>query len=319
MFTDNIHVGCRGSFVLPDGSLDLKIGEALLLGKAQEFHRHVLKSVVGVHVLVGLDDVLQLIEEPFVDLGEVVDLIYRVAGAHSLGDHEDALVGRLPESLLQVGDLKLLVAHEAVRPLADHPEALLDGLLETAPDGHHLAHGLHRRTDLAGDTVELAEIPARNLADNVVKRRLEEGRSGLGHGFLEVEQAVAETEFGGHEGERIAGGLGGKRRGAAQTGVHLDHTVVHSVRVEGELHVALAHYPDVADNPDGKLAQEVVVIVGQGLGRSHDDALSGVDSERVEVLHVADSDTVVIAVADNFIFNLLPAFKRLFHKHLRRE
>ena len=149
MFTDNIHVGCRGSFVLPDGSLDLKIGEALLLGKAQELHRHVLKSVVGVHVLVGLHDVLQLIEEPFVDLGEVVDLIYRVAGAHSLGDHEYTLVGRLPESLLQVGDLEFLVADESVRPLADHPEALLDGLLEAAADGHNLAHGFHRGADFA--------------------------------------------------------------------------------------------------------------------------------------------------------------------------
>ena len=149
MFTDNIHVGCRGSFVLPDGSLDLKIGEALLLGKAQELHRHVLKSVVGVHVLVGLHDVLQLIEEPFVDLGEVVDLIYRVAGAHSLGDHEDAFVGRLPESLLQVGDLELLVADESVRSLTDHSESFLDGLLEAAADGHNLADGFHRGADFA--------------------------------------------------------------------------------------------------------------------------------------------------------------------------
>ena len=149
MFTDNIHVGCRGSFVLPDGSLDLKIGEALLLGKAQEFHRHVFKSVVGVYILVGLDDVLQLVQEPFVDLGEIVDLIYRVAGAHSLGDHEDAFVGRLPESLLQVGDLEFLVADESVRSLTDHSESFLDGLLEAAADGHNLADGFHRGADFA--------------------------------------------------------------------------------------------------------------------------------------------------------------------------
>ena len=65
----------------------------------------------------------------------------------------------------------------------------------------------------------------------------------------------------------------------------------------------------MADDLDGKFAQEIVVVVGQGLGRSHDDALSGVDSERVEVFHIADRDTVVITVADNFIFNFLPAFK----------
>ena len=43
------------------------------------------------------------------------------------------------------------------------------------------------------------------------------------------------------------------------------------------------------------------------------------DSERVEVLHVADGDTVVILVTDHLILNLFPALERLLHENLRRE
>ena len=101
-----------------------------------------------------------------------------------------------------------------------------------------------------GHAAELREVPARNLADYVVKRRLEKGRSGLGHGVLEVEQAVAQTEFGGHEGKRIARRLGGEGGRAAQAGVDLDYPVVEGIRVEGELDVTLAHYADVAHYAD---------------------------------------------------------------------
>ena len=149
IFTNLVHIGGDNSAVLPNRSLDLEIGEAFLLGKTEKFLRHILDLVVGVHILVGLDDVLQLVQEPFVDLGEIVDLIYSVAGTHCLGDHEYTLVGRLPESLLQVSDLEFLVADESVRSLTDHSESFLDGLLEAAADGHNLADGFHRGADFA--------------------------------------------------------------------------------------------------------------------------------------------------------------------------
>ena len=43
------------------------------------------------------------------------------------------------------------------------------------------------------------------------------------------------------------------------------------------------------------------------------------DAQRVEVLHVADSDAVVIAVAHHLILDLLPTLQALLYKHLRRE
>ena len=52
---------------------------------------------------------------------------------------------------------------------------------------------------------------------------------------------------------------------------------------------------------------------------SHHDALARMDAQRVEVLHVADGDAVVVAVAHHLVLYLLPASQRLLHQHLRRE
>ena len=42
-------------------------------------------------------------------------------------------------------------------------------------------------------------------------------------------------------------------------------------------------------------------------------------SERVEILHVADRDAVVVFVANYLILNLFPSFERLLHENLWRE
>ena len=88
------------------------------------------------------------------------------------------------------------------------------------------------------------------------------------------------------------------------------------MRVESILHVTLADDADVADNLDGEFAKHVVVFVGKSLRWSDYDTFAGVDTERVEVFHVADCDTVVKAVAHYFIFHFFPALERLFDEDL---
>ena len=75
----------------------------------------------------------------------------------------------------------------------------------------------------------------------------------------------------------------------------------------------------MAHDADGQFAQFVKFAVRQGLRGSDDDTLARVDAEGVEVLHVADGDAVVKAVAHHFIFNLLPTLEALLHEHLGRE
>ena len=43
------------------------------------------------------------------------------------------------------------------------------------------------------------------------------------------------------------------------------------------------------------------------------------DAQRIEVLHVAHGDAVVVSVAHHFVFYFLPSLQRLLHQYLRGE
>ena len=178
-------------------------------------------------LLINVDDMLQLLQEPLVDLGQLVNTVDGVFGKmHRLRDDEDALVGRLAKSRINVGNLQLLVLYEAVHALAYHAQAFLYGFLKRASDGHHLANRLHRRSQLFVDAVELGQIPTWNLANHIVEGRLKEGARGLGHAVLQFKEPVAHTQLGGHESQGIASGLGRQGRRAAQAGIDLDDAIV---------------------------------------------------------------------------------------------
>src|SRR5512136_794339 len=49
-------------------------------------------------------------------------------------------------------------------------------------------------------------------------------------------------------------------------------------------------------DPPGEVAQHLVLLVGERLGRGHGDRVAGVDAHRVEVLDRADDDEVVLRV-----------------------
>ena len=75
----------------------------------------------------------------------------------------------------------------------------------------------------------------------------------------------------------------------------------------------------MAHDLDGERTQLVILAIGQSLRRSDDDTLTRMDAQRVEVLHVADRDAVVVAVAHHLVLYLLPALEALLHQHLGRE
>ena len=217
-------------------------------------------------------------QEPAVDLGQFVYLIDRISGAECFGDDEDAGISRFVQRLVDVGNHQLLVLYEAVHALPDHTQALLDGFFESTSDSHYFADGFHTRSQLAGHTVELAQVPTRDLADHIVESRLKESARRLRHRVLQVEEAVTQTQLSCHESQRIAGCLRCQRRRTGKAGVHLDHPVVLAFGVESVLYVTFAHNTDMADDPDSQFTQFMIFTVGQRLRRSDHDALTGMDA-----------------------------------------
>ena len=248
---------------------------------------------------------------------DMFDRIFRQM--HGLRDHEDTLVCRLAQGCVDIGNLQFLVLHESVHTLSDHTESFLDGLFKGTSDSHHLTHRLHRRPQFLIDPMELREVPARNLAHHVVEGRFEEGRCGLRHRVFQFEESVAHTQLCSYKGQRIASSLRGQSRRTRQAGIHLNHTIVFRLGVEGILHVTLADDTDMTDNLDSQRTQLMILRIGERLRGSHHNRLSRMDAQRVEVLHITDGDTVIIAITHHLVFYFLPAFQRFLYENLRRE
>ena len=137
------------AFLYSEHSAYLYVREALALGAAQQFRTHLVERLAFLHLAVGVLDVFEFVEEPFVDMGELVDAVDSVAGLERGRDREDSGVCRVLQGLVEILGLVRLVADEAVGALAYHPEAFLNRLLEVASYGHDLSDALHARTYLA--------------------------------------------------------------------------------------------------------------------------------------------------------------------------
>ena len=86
--------------------------------------------------------------------------------------------------------------------------------------------------------------------------------------------------------------------------------------MDGELDVATAGvHADLANHIDPHVAHPLVLAVGQGERRGHGDGVTGVHAERVEILDGADHDHVVVVVAHEFEFELLPPEDGLLQKN----
>ena len=74
--------------------------------------------------------------------------------------------------------------------------------------------------------------------------------------------------------------------------------------------------PEGPDHLERAVAQHVIFLVGERLRRAHDNRIPGVNAYGIHVLHIADGDGRVIAVAHHLIFDLFVAFHTLFDQDL---
>ena len=166
--------------------------------------------------------------------------------------------------------------------------------------------------------LNFVEVPARHLHDNIVQRRLEEGRGALRDLVLQFVEAVADGQLRRDLGDRITRRLRSERRGTRHPRVDLDDDdLVFVVRVDGKLDVATAR--EIADPVhalDGQVAHLLVGRIRQGHGRGHGDRIARMDTHRIEVLDRTDDDHVSGGVAQQLEFELLPTENRLLDQHL---
>ncbi|MDT4797755.1 hypothetical protein FQZ97_303650 [compost metagenome] len=292
-----------------------RVGEALAL----ELEHQVAidgSQAEGLDLLLVLDQVLDLHQEPLVDPGQLEHFGDGLAGAEGIGHVPDTLGaghGQLaPEDALSLLAVQVQLRIEAGGADFQAAQGFLHGLLEGAADSHDLAHGLHLGGQAGIGFREFLEGEARHLGHDVVDGRLE-GRRGTAAGdvVLQFVEGIADSQLGGDLGDREAGGLGGQRRGTRHARVHLDHHHAAVVRIDAELHVGAAGFhADLTQHRQRGVAHDLVFLVSQGLRRGDGDRVAGVHAHRVEVLDGADDDAVVLLVADNLHLVFLPADQR---------
>jgi hypothetical protein len=203
-----------GSFSLTGKDRNLRVGETSLLGSEHELavkrlERGVTKS------LVDGDNVLELVKEPLVNLGQIVQAVDSVVEVeHGVSDSEQTTVVVSREGSLHI--LRLPVSLETVEVGVDLADGLLKGLFKSTANSHNLTDRLHGRADGSLDVLELCQIPLGDLGDDVVERRLEASGRGLGDSIRQLGQGVTERDLGGSVSKGVTGGLGGKGTAVSQ-------------------------------------------------------------------------------------------------------
>ena len=150
---------------------NLEVAESTTLHLQQQLVGQFLKLVVLLQLVLQVDNVLQALQEPDVDLREFLDTLDGITLFKGLSDGEDTQIGRISQLLIEVVELRVVVAHETVHALTNHTQALLYHLLERTSNRHDLTHRLHGRTDLTAYASKLREVPARNLTDHIIEAR----------------------------------------------------------------------------------------------------------------------------------------------------
>ena len=88
------------------------------------------------------------------------------------------------------------------------------------------------------------------------------------------------------------------------------------MRVKCELNIALTDDAKMTNGPNRNGPQQLVLLVIERLRWRDHDGFAGVNTHRVQVFHVAHGYAIVAAVANQLVFDLLPAAEILLGQHL---
>jgi hypothetical protein len=190
-----VPVQAHGRLVDTEQLREAAVGKALALQAAQFGRLDRLERATGKRLL-GQHDVLDLGQEPGVDLRQLEELLLRVALAERLADVPDALGAGVRKFVLQILAIGLDLV-ETVHADFKTAQRLLEGFLERAPHRHDLTDRLHLRSEAVVGLREFLERKARNLGHDIVDRGLERRRGRTaGDVVLQLIEREADGELG---------------------------------------------------------------------------------------------------------------------------
>ncbi|KAH3666829.1 hypothetical protein OGAPHI_003278 [Ogataea philodendri] len=298
---------------------NLSVFETKLLGLLQDRSWQLLLDTVRSDLVGILDQTFQFVQEPSVNVGELVDLVDGISLRHGVGNGEQTLVRRSLQLRIDINGHKSLCFAETDVVVVCRSDGLLNGLFESSTNAHDLTNRLHRGRKQSGNSGELLQIPSWDLDHTVVQRWLETSTCDLGNGVLDLVQWDVQTKLGSSVSKRVTSSLRSQSRRSGQSGIDLNNAVFLGMWVQSVLNVTLTNNTQMSNHIDSSSSQHVVIFVGKSLGRSNHNGITGVDTQWIKVLHVTDSDTVVESITNNLVFNFFPSLHGLLDQDLRRS
>ena len=183
-------------------------------------------------------------------------------------------------------------------------------------DAHNLSCSFHLCCQCTFRCDEFIKWQTRNLNNTVIQHRLKACVCFASDGVRNLIQCVSKCDLGCNLSDRITGSLTCKCRRTAYTRVNLDYTVLKALRMKSVLYVTSTCDAKLCDDIKSRCTKHLILFISKCLGRSNYDGVTGVDTNRVNVLHIADCDAVSCTVSHYLILDFFPSGDTSFYKNL---
>ena len=259
-----------------------------------------------------------LIDEPVVNHGNLMNFLIGNTTAQRFRDHPNSTVIYHMKLLHQLclRQFGKIVGLQTIHMLLQRTDCLHQRTLKVVTDTHNLSGSLHLCAQGSLGCQELVKRQSRNLYHTVVQHRLKAGIGLLRNGILNLVQCVAQRNLRRHLGNRVTGGLGSQRGRTGYTRIYLDNTVFKGFRMQRILYVTSSGNIQLIDDVQSRASKHLILLVPQCLGRSNYDGVSGVNANRIDVLHITYGDAVAVGIAHYLILDFLPACDTALYQHL---
>ena len=199
--------------------------------------------------------------------------------------------------------------------LLQRTDCLHKSAFKVMADTHNLTGSLHLRSQCSLGSNEFIKWKSRNLNYTVIKHRLKACISLTCDRIRNLIQSISQCNLGCNLGDRITGSLTCQCRGTAYSRIYLNNTVLKAFRMKCILYVTSTCNSKLCNNIQSRSTKHLIFFVSKCLGWCNYNRVTCMDTNRVNVFHVADCDTVSCAVSHYLIFNFLPSCDAAFYQN----
>ena len=197
-----------------------------------------------------VDEFLHLLDEIFLDLGDLMDFIDCCSLAECFIHNEVALTGRnheFTEEFLLAQVIEVADMTETVASFFERADCFLESFLVGLSDAHDFAYSAHLRAELVLDALELLKCPSCEFDYDIIAVRniFVEGAVLTAR---KIRERKSGSKFCGDKSNRETGRLGSKSGAAGCTRIDLNNDDSIGDRIVCELNVRAADNADVLND-----------------------------------------------------------------------